>query len=252
MQNESYKKRAGDVRRSARASLLEIRQARLARKVAIAGNGSGVFAKRDPGVLSEDASGSEADIGTVLITDPPMLDETRSATKGSEAVDEDVLDELAIKNAALAEIAEPEAHDLSSSDSEESCAPASDDMAIEKGEAHAADDVPVVSDTQHVMDQPEQPVQENPAAPEVDSVVPIATATEAAAEEGDDWRHSELAQLPGAGPGLVWMLEQCDIHTLAELADCEASALSAQLGVVGQILDVREWVAYAKQSPQQA
>jgi hypothetical protein len=62
----------------------------------------------------------------------------------------------------------------------------------------------------------------------------------------DDWSQSELAQLPGAGPGLVWMLGQCDIKTLSELAQCDASELSTQLGVVGQILDVGEWVRFAQ------
>ncbi|WP_245834106.1 hypothetical protein [Yoonia maricola] len=64
----------------------------------------------------------------------------------------------------------------------------------------------------------------------------------------DAWSESELAQLPGAGPGLVWMLGQCGVTTLTQLAERDASVLSNQLGVVGQILDVSQWVSFAQEN----
>ena len=55
----------------------------------------------------------------------------------------------------------------------------------------------------------------------------------------------DLDRLPGAGPGLIWMLRQCGIFTLADLAACDAAALGARLGLVGQILDVSLWRDFA-------
>ncbi|MEL7178975.1 MAG: hypothetical protein AAFN63_04010 [Pseudomonadota bacterium] len=62
----------------------------------------------------------------------------------------------------------------------------------------------------------------------------------------ETWTQSELAQLPGAGPGLVWMLGQCGVTTMAQLAQEEAQSLSTKLGVVGQILDVSQWISFAQ------
>lgn len=62
--------------------------------------------------------------------------------------------------------------------------------------------------------------------------------------------NSDLRNLPGAGPGLLWMLQQCDIHTLQDLAETEAAVLVPKLGLVGQILNVEIWLDYAKKSQQ--
>ena len=64
----------------------------------------------------------------------------------------------------------------------------------------------------------------------------------------ETWTQSELAQLPGAGPGLVWMLGQCGVTTMAQLAQEEAQSLSTKLGVVGQILDVSQWISFAQKA----
>lgn len=55
----------------------------------------------------------------------------------------------------------------------------------------------------------------------------------------------DLFDLPGAGPGLVWMLRQCGISSLEELARAEQEQLTLKLGVVGQILDVQSWITFA-------
>jgi predicted RecB family nuclease len=57
---------------------------------------------------------------------------------------------------------------------------------------------------------------------------------------------SDLGNLPGAGPGLIWMLQQCGIHSLEDLARTEASYLAPKLGLVGQILNVGSWLDYAR------
>lgn len=76
-------------------------------------------------------------------------------------------------------------------------------------------------------------------------------AQDAPADPGPDTTAAEdspLAALPGAGPGLIWMLHQCGITTLQDLAAADAEDLSTQLGVVGQILDVRPWIEIAKRA----
>lgn len=57
---------------------------------------------------------------------------------------------------------------------------------------------------------------------------------------------SSLYALPGAGPGLVWMLEQVGIDSLNDLARADAVDLGTRLGLVGQILNVPSWIAFAQ------
>lgn len=57
---------------------------------------------------------------------------------------------------------------------------------------------------------------------------------------------SSLFALPGAGSGLVWMLRSSGIETLEDLAAADADRLSADLGLIGQILDIRDWIAFAR------
>jgi|GEM_PF-3560744 len=55
-----------------------------------------------------------------------------------------------------------------------------------------------------------------------------------------------LRALPGAGPGLIWMLGTAGIATMDDLADADAEVLGARLGLVGQILNVGFWVDFAR------
>lgn len=59
---------------------------------------------------------------------------------------------------------------------------------------------------------------------------------------------SDLFQLPGTGPGLVWMLQQCGINSLQDLAHAQVSELISRLGLVGQILNVEIWQDYARKA----
>lgn len=62
-----------------------------------------------------------------------------------------------------------------------------------------------------------------------------------------DLMDNDLAIIPGAGPGLVWMLNQCGVDSLSDLASEDAASLSARLGVVGQLLDVSQWIMFAQE-----
>jgi predicted flap endonuclease-1-like 5' DNA nuclease len=57
---------------------------------------------------------------------------------------------------------------------------------------------------------------------------------------------SDLSTLPGSGPGLVWLLGECGIRSLAELAAADPQKLSEQLGLVGQLLNLEHWIEFAK------
>jgi hypothetical protein len=55
-----------------------------------------------------------------------------------------------------------------------------------------------------------------------------------------------LYALPGAGPGLIWMLGQVGIDSMEDLARADADDLGRKLGLVGQILNVGSWVEFAR------
>lgn len=58
---------------------------------------------------------------------------------------------------------------------------------------------------------------------------------------------SDLALLPGAGEGLIWMLNQQNIQTMSDLAKADPGQLSSAIGPVGQLLDIEAWVNHARQ-----
>ena len=63
---------------------------------------------------------------------------------------------------------------------------------------------------------------------------------------GKGHRDGDLTSLPGAGPGLIWMLQKCGISSLDDLAQTDAATLVPRLGLVGQIVNVQGWMRYAQ------
>ncbi|EKX58706.1 hypothetical protein [Cereibacter sphaeroides] len=59
---------------------------------------------------------------------------------------------------------------------------------------------------------------------------------------------SDLFALPGAGVGLVWMLNTAGVRTLRDLADADGSQLTRDLGLIGQIMDVEDWIVFARKA----
>lgn len=57
---------------------------------------------------------------------------------------------------------------------------------------------------------------------------------------------NSLEALPGAGPGLIWMLGQVGITSMEDLAQSDADVVSRNLGLVGQILNVGSWIVFAR------
>jgi len=116
----------------------------------------------------------------------------------------------------------------------------SPDAATMPDETDAEPDLPATPDADGTPEAaaPSPPAEEKPGAPE--PAERDADVTAHAAE-------TDLYRLHGAGPGLVWMLGQCGIHSLRELGDADAGVLQDRLGIVGQILDVPAWIAFARE-----
>lgn len=81
---------------------------------------------------------------------------------------------------------------------------------------------------------------------QVPTPVPSA-CRDAPAGDGDPPR-SDLADLPGAGPGLVWMLSQCGVFSMADLASADGDRLTEELGLVGQLLNLDSWIDHARRT----
>ncbi len=209
MQTENYKKRAVDVRRSARANLIEIRKARMARKSAISADNNRLVtsfeeeltSQSDPTPQDAIVTAAAEPVETDLVADEAMstaIEDDVPAEESGDIPEMDSLDELATKNAAMPEMETPE------------------------------------------IETPIAPVETVPQVEPTEADVAPKSLIE-------NWKESDLAALPGAGPGLIWMLAQCDIDSLATLATQDATELAARLGVVGQILDVGQWITFAQE-----
>lgn len=57
---------------------------------------------------------------------------------------------------------------------------------------------------------------------------------------------SDLALLPGVGEGLIWLLKSAGITCLKDLSETDPAKLAGQLGVVGELLDLKDWIAFAR------
>ncbi|MEM9248783.1 MAG: hypothetical protein AAGB05_08835 [Pseudomonadota bacterium] len=57
---------------------------------------------------------------------------------------------------------------------------------------------------------------------------------------------TDLYLLPGIGPGLSWMLQRCEVTSLAEFAEVDPEVLANRMGLVGEILNLEDWVSHAQ------
>lgn len=64
--------------------------------------------------------------------------------------------------------------------------------------------------------------------------------------EAADGTENDLFTLPGAGPGLVWMLQRTGVRSLADLAGSNPLVLRRNLGLVGELLDLDWWISVAR------
>jgi predicted flap endonuclease-1-like 5' DNA nuclease len=72
--------------------------------------------------------------------------------------------------------------------------------------------------------------------------VPVAPVAENPVVE----ETTDLSEIPGIGPGLVWMLREAGVSTLEDLARAEASDLARKLGTIGRLLDLDWFIDFAR------
>jgi predicted flap endonuclease-1-like 5' DNA nuclease len=59
-------------------------------------------------------------------------------------------------------------------------------------------------------------------------------------------QQSDLHEIAGIGPGLVWMFNSAGVASLADLARADAQLLSERLGMISRLLDLDYFVAQAR------
>lgn len=232
-----YRNRAAHVRRSARAHLKEIRAARLARKsdgtdtsdpvemaferaeLAVSRENTQIIEAAPPTLEEADDINHPADDNPAQLSPSPVLEAPDSVEHAALAeLDDDV--DLIVASDPPPDVRDPIDSDMTVSDA-------------------TPLEVPSLQD--HTSEQEQFSAQE-PSA--------IAPCEDAQSTELD-LEGSDLNSLPGAGPGLVWLLHQCGVTSLAELAQSDSASLSPKLGVVGQILDVSRWIEFAASKAEQ-
>lgn len=57
---------------------------------------------------------------------------------------------------------------------------------------------------------------------------------------------TDLYLLPGIGPGLIWLFARAGVHSLDDLAAADAERLEPRLGLVGRLLDLDGWIEQAQ------
>lgn len=103
----------------------------------------------------------------------------------------------------------------------------------------------------------EQADHEAPQAPAMAPTSPEAPCADVSSETAEapdstlcwteaELRASSLNRLPGAGIGLVWLLHANGIGSLEQLTTADAVRLTQGLGLVGQLVDVQDWIDFAK------
>ncbi len=57
---------------------------------------------------------------------------------------------------------------------------------------------------------------------------------------------SDLALLPGIGPGLIWLFEQRGVRTLSDFAAADPERLRQDIGFIGSLVDFDGWMRFAR------
>lgn len=217
----SYQAQSRSVRGAARAHLRQLRAERLAKRTEGPAEGTGGTGGR-PAPKSGDG------------TPAPALSVSRAATEALSGVPQIQPEPVpAPDTGPVASIVSEPSPELPPVES----APCADDPdlsrarpvqpAPEMGEAAEAVEC-AASEAPPDKAQADDP----PAAP------PEITAMEA----------TDLDRLPGAGMGLLWMLNRCGIATLADLAAADPARLRTELGLVGDLLNLSDWIDFAREA----
>jgi predicted flap endonuclease-1-like 5' DNA nuclease len=240
--NQDPISRSRGVRSSARAHLARLREDRLQkRQAALPAKPTAAAVACDP----------ERPVGAASVPGPIATDAAIAASEPAEAISIAVPHHASQAREALLETTDSQSPAVTQPDTqlppnEPTSATADDhDLVAIRGEPPTA----VTSTTAPVPVRPppaETPFEE-PELPKPEAVETVETD----ASQGPDVNSvqaepSDLAGLPGAGPGLIWLLKDCGVTCLAELAAADAAELSQKLGLVGQLLDLDHWIDHAR------
>ena len=216
----NYRKEAQSARRAARETLMALREARLSARAQ-----RGSPPNTAPSQAGSD--GSQIDPSAFFAMPPNAPDVTPDMAKNTE-------------EAWAAGAAEDAVAEQNVGEETEICAtpeeqPAESALELDEtvGAAYEPSDCPTDSDTPDAG----EPMQ-----------VSVDQGTDDGIARVD--ANSDLFNLPGAGAGMVWMVHQCGIRSLADLAKADSGDLAMQLGVVGHIINMEPWIAFAREGEQ--
>lgn len=237
-QPQNYKNRTVHVRNSARAHLKELRQQRMAKRKASLGVARSAPALQDIVADAPDTVVAQSDDILENTETPPVLEATEAPIQTENAPETETIQ-------LHEEVAGPQDEMMSSSEAHDVATDALDDLAIEN--AAMSEMTADVQLGDHSELAATGPVIEAPLAADEEPAQVQLPKTDVPLHEPfvEEGAEGDLAALPGAGPGLIWMLNQCGISSLSELAQADPVRLSKDMGIVGQILDVEKWIAFA-------
>ncbi|MEM8656514.1 MAG: hypothetical protein AAGF22_00345 [Pseudomonadota bacterium] len=232
MVSQNYRTQARVVRAAAQEKLRTLRAERLAKLRPVPGGAQPLNQPSELETSMLTASAAEA---------PAQHDEEMTVSSAAKAVAEDHADQL---NSIMTE-AEPDVM------------MAEDDAVTETASEPSFEEVETFEP--EVVAEEEVPVEEG-MSPEVDDVDAdeisavaddLAEDPEPAVETPEPQipESTDLDQLPGAGPGLIWMLQQQGIHSMSDLAVADPDELVGKLDLVGQLLNIPGWISYAQDAP---
>lgn len=209
---------SASIRQQTRAHLAQLRQERMRRRTSLRGGLAGP--KRVAEQIDQDIEAflCEEPAGDTVVTDPAP-----AALEGEAPVTEPPLDEAKELSAKSV----PPSFEGVKEDDDQTVSEASEEAQELSREKESTGDA---SKAEESEDEPER------RAGPSDQLEKVGVPSE----------DSPLYTLPGAGPGLVWLLETSGIHSLEDLAQADAETLTSGLGLIGQVLDVGHWISCAK------
>ncbi len=222
--SDTQRSRAREVRRAARDHLAQLRHERLSRRAGSAPAPHQGTQEETTGQESESVMFVSAAAASALVDASPSG--SSDARGGTESGSPE----------PLALPAQPAVPESSANDAPQPGDEAPPETASDVSRSPESEEHPGASGPEEYQDDLQ--TRCGGAVNEIPESLADQTPYEAAAS-------SDLTELPGAGPGLIWMLEQCGVRSLAELAQAEPDGLTAQMGLVGEMLDLAGWVAFA-------
>lgn len=233
--HETYADWVRSVRAEARRSLRSLRQDRLARR---SSPGRAAVARSPQGALPEELS---------ILVSRQTADMVRSEAG-------DPLPAAASQAPKAADVTGDGAGDAAGDGAGAAPVQSQGETSEARPTGGDADPQQLPGDAESAGEQADHEVPQAPAMAPTSPEAPCADVSSETAEAPDStlcWteaelRASSLNRLPGAGIGLVWLLHANGIGSLEQLTTADAVTLTQGLGLVGQLVDVQDWIDFAK------